>query len=104
MLRLDQSRRNALSEPLRDLANLVVGALTVGQFVGEQPPSVRLILFGAFGWLFLVVWGIFRAGEATMVNALILIYTIVIMSGIIVLLDWLDRRKDRQSKQPKLPF
>jgi len=62
MLRLDQARRNALSETLRDLANLVVGALTVGQFVGEQPPSVRLILFGAFSWVFLVAWGIFPAG------------------------------------------
>jgi hypothetical protein len=62
MLRLDQRRRNALSETLRDFANLVVGALTVGQFVGEQPPSVRLILFGAFSWVLLVAWGIFLTG------------------------------------------
>jgi hypothetical protein len=62
MLRLDQRRRNALSETLRDFANLVVGALTVGQFVGEQPPSVRLILFGAFSWVLLVAWGTFLAG------------------------------------------
>lgn len=39
-----------------------------------------------------------------MVNALILIYTIVVISGIVVLLDWLGQRKDRQSRQPKLPF
>jgi hypothetical protein len=39
-----------------------------------------------------------------MVNALIMIYTIVVISGIVVLLDWLGRRKDRQSKHPKLPF
>jgi hypothetical protein len=39
-----------------------------------------------------------------MVNALILIYTIVVISGIVVLVDWLSRRKDRQFKQPKLPF
>jgi hypothetical protein len=39
-----------------------------------------------------------------MVNALILIYSIVVISGIIVLLDWLGRRKDRRSKQPKLPL
>lgn len=62
MLRLHQGRKNALSETLRELANLVVGALTVGQFVGEQPPSVRLILFGALSWVFLVAWGILLAG------------------------------------------
>ena len=39
-----------------------------------------------------------------MVNALIMIYTIVVISGIVVLLDWLGQRKDRRSKQPKLSF
>jgi hypothetical protein len=39
-----------------------------------------------------------------MVNALILIWSIVIVSGVIVLLDWYGRRKDRRSKQPKLPL
>lgn len=33
-----------------------------------------------------------------MVNALILIYGIIFGVSIIVLLDWLGRRKDRQSK------
>ena len=39
-----------------------------------------------------------------MVNALIMICTIIVISGIVVLLDWLGQRKDRQSKQPKLSF
>lgn len=39
-----------------------------------------------------------------MVNALIMMYGIIVISGIIVLLDWLGRRKDRHSKQPKLPL
>ena len=39
-----------------------------------------------------------------MVNALIMIYGIIVISGIVVLLDWLGRRKDRQSKQPRLPL
>lgn len=39
-----------------------------------------------------------------MVNALIMIYGIIVISGIVVLLDWLGRRKDKHSKQPKLPF
>ena len=33
-----------------------------------------------------------------MVNALILIYGIIFGVSIIVLLDWMGRRKDRQSK------
>ena len=33
-----------------------------------------------------------------MVNAFILIYGIILGVSIIVLLDWLSRRKDRQSK------
>jgi hypothetical protein len=39
-----------------------------------------------------------------MVNAFVMIYGIIVISGIVVLLDWLSRRKDHQSKQPKLPF
>jgi hypothetical protein len=39
-----------------------------------------------------------------MVNALILGYGIAAIAGIIVLLDWYGRRKDRRSKQPKLPL
>jgi hypothetical protein len=45
-----------------------------------------------------------REEIGAMVNALIMIYGIVVISGIVVLLDWLGRRKDRQSKRPKLPF
>jgi hypothetical protein len=39
-----------------------------------------------------------------MVNALIMIYGIIVITGIVILLDWLGRRKDRHSKQPKLPL
>jgi hypothetical protein len=41
---------------------------------------------------------------APMVNALIMIYGIIVITGIVILLDWLGRRKDRHSKQPKLPL
>ena len=37
-----------------------------------------------------------------MVNALILMWGIAAISGVIVLLDWLGRRKDRHSRQPRL--
>jgi hypothetical protein len=33
-----------------------------------------------------------------------MIYGIIVISGVVVLLDWLSQRKDRQSKQPRLPF
>ena len=33
-----------------------------------------------------------------MVNALILIWSIIFLVSIVALLDWLGRRKDRQSK------
>ena len=60
---MDQAQRTALSETLRELANLVVGALAVGQFVGQEPPSVWMALVGIFAWLFLVAWGIFLTGD-----------------------------------------
>lgn len=39
-----------------------------------------------------------------MVSALIFFYTIAAIVGVIVLLDWYTRRKDRRSKQPRLPL
>lgn len=65
MLRLDQAQRTALSETLRELANLVVGALALGQFVAQEPASIWMALAGVFGWLVLVVWGIFLTGGRT---------------------------------------
>jgi hypothetical protein len=35
-----------------------------------------------------------------MVNALILMWGIALFAGIIVVLDWYGRRKDRQARQP----
>jgi hypothetical protein len=36
--------------------------------------------------------------KTTMINGFLIIYGIALIVGIIVLLDWLGRRKDRQSK------
>jgi hypothetical protein len=58
MLRLERGQRVALSHTVRDLANLVAAALVVGQFVGEQSFSWRLMLLGATGWIALVVFGL----------------------------------------------
>jgi hypothetical protein len=65
MLRLNQAQRTALSETLRELANLVVGALALGEFVGEEPPSIWMALAGIFGWVLFVAWGVFLTGVRT---------------------------------------
>jgi hypothetical protein len=38
------------------------------------------------------------------VSALIFMWGVAIVAGIVVFLDWHTRRKDRRSKQPKLPL
>ena len=54
MLRLGPRRRRLLAETLRELANLVVGALVLGQFVGQQAPSPWLMSTGIAVWFVLV--------------------------------------------------
>jgi hypothetical protein len=48
---------------VRELANLAAGALVLGQFVGEHPPSWLLILLGAAMWVALVAFGIVLLGD-----------------------------------------
>ena len=38
------------------------------------------------------------------VSVLIFMYAVGIIVGVVALLDWHTRRKDHQSKHPKLPF
>jgi hypothetical protein len=40
MLRLTARHREVLTETLRELANLVAGAMVLGQFVGQQAWSL----------------------------------------------------------------
>jgi hypothetical protein len=54
MLRLKPRQRVALSETVRDLANLVAGALVLSQFVGQEPLSWQLILAGIASWVVMV--------------------------------------------------
>jgi hypothetical protein len=65
MLRLDQTQQTALGDTLRELANLVVGALALGQFVGQQPPSILMAFVGIFAWVLLVASGLFLTGDRT---------------------------------------
>jgi hypothetical protein len=81
MLRLDRAQRHALSESVREQANVVAGVFVLGQFIGDE-----------------------LALMTPTVSALLFMWTLVVVVGIVVLLDWHTRRKDRRSKQPQLPF
>lgn len=51
MLRLKPRRRTVLVETLRELANLVAGALVLGRLVGNQPWSLWSIVAGVVAWV-----------------------------------------------------
>ena len=51
MLRVATRQRAALSETLREFANLAVAALVLGQVIGTRPLSWRLMGVGALVWL-----------------------------------------------------
>lgn len=62
MIRFDQRQRAALSQTIRELANLIAAALVVGQVVTERPRS-WLILVGIAVWLAFVGWALLLEGE-----------------------------------------
>ena len=47
-----------LVDKLPDVANLAIGALSFGQFLGDRPFSFTLALCGAAIWLTLMGWAI----------------------------------------------
>jgi hypothetical protein len=51
MIGLTTEQRRVLMDKLPDAANLVLGVLALGQFVGGHAFSVRLALAGIVGWL-----------------------------------------------------
>ena len=63
MLRLGPRRRTVLADTLRELANLVVGALVIGQFVGTDTLSAAALLVGIGAWFLLVGLALLFAGE-----------------------------------------
>ena len=63
MLRLKPRQSAALSETVRELANLVAAALVVGQFVTRQAPSWWLILAGIAAWVAFVGFALVLEGE-----------------------------------------
>ena len=50
MVRLSTRRRAVLVEKLPDIANVAVGALVFGQFLGDRPYSPALALYGVGIW------------------------------------------------------
>jgi hypothetical protein len=53
MLRLGRRRRDVAAQTLREAANVIIGALVVGQFLGRGPSSPWLFAFGGVMWLLL---------------------------------------------------
>ena len=63
MIRFERRQRSALSETLRELANLAAAALGLGQFVMVQPFSPLLMLMGIGFWIAFVGVGLLLEGE-----------------------------------------
>ena len=62
MIRLKSRQRTLLLEKVPDVANLAVGALVFGQFIGEQPFSIGLAFVGIATWSVLIAFPLVIAG------------------------------------------
>ena len=62
MLRLKAGQRQMLVDKVPDFANLVIGALFLGQFLGDGPFSLALALFGIAAWTVLTGFALAVAG------------------------------------------
>jgi hypothetical protein len=63
MIRFAPRQRAALSETLRELANLAAAALVLGQFVGQRALSWQVLVSGAALWLVLVSYALVLEGD-----------------------------------------
>jgi hypothetical protein len=62
MVRLTRSQRTTLSDALRELANLAVGGLIIGQLVSDRSLSIELLVAGLVVWFLLVGLALLAAG------------------------------------------
>ena len=62
MLRLNAGQRQMLVDKVPDSANLVIGALFLGQFLSDRPFSLALALFGIAAWTVLTGFALAVAG------------------------------------------
>ena len=63
MVRLAPGQRAVFGEKVLDLGNYAAAALVFGQFVGQQPVSLMVIVSGVATWLVFVVWAFWLTGE-----------------------------------------
>lgn len=63
MLLLNRAQRAVLVDKVPDVANLAIGALSFGQFLGERPFSFMRALCGVGMWMILMAWAIVLADE-----------------------------------------
>jgi hypothetical protein len=63
MLLLNRAQRAVLVDKVPDVANLAIGALSFGQFLGDRPFSFTRALFGVGMWVILMAWTIVLASE-----------------------------------------
>ena len=56
------AQRHMLAEKVPDLANLVIGALFLGQFFSDRPFSLVLVLSGLAAWTALIGFALSMAG------------------------------------------
>lgn len=58
MVRFKAEQRQVLVEKLPDAANLVMGALFLGQFLNERPSSLALALSGIAAWIAFMIFAL----------------------------------------------
>jgi hypothetical protein len=63
MLLFSRAQRAVLVEKVPDVANLAIGALSFGQFLGERPFSFGLAIFGVGMWVILIALTLVLASE-----------------------------------------
>ena len=63
MLVLNDAQRALLTDKVPDVANLAVGALFFGQFLGDRPFSPTLALYGLGSWAVLFAWAVMLAAR-----------------------------------------
>lgn len=61
MLRLKRRQRDVIFDKLPDLANLIAGALILGQFLSGDPFSLSVALAGFVLWAVLSAWTLWLA-------------------------------------------
>jgi hypothetical protein len=63
MVRLTASQRPVFGEKVLDLANYAAAALVFGQFVGQQPISLRVMATGVVTWLVFATFAFWLTGD-----------------------------------------